>query len=85
MQAAVTAFEAFLASAVDRVWTPLEAHWRHDAAEEQRVRDTGDPALLLEWEQRPRPVEGEEETKRVERPKMASVKWRIGLLSATSQ
>ncbi|GAA5883430.1 hypothetical protein JCM3774_004277 [Rhodotorula dairenensis] len=85
LQAAVTAFEAFLASAVDRVWNPLEAHWRDEAAEEQRVRDTGDPALLMEWEQRPRPIDGEEETKRVERPKMASVKWRIGLLSAATE
>lgn len=85
LQAAVTAFEAFLTSAVDRVWGPLEAQWRQEAAEDQRVRDTGDPALLMEWEQRPRPIEGEEETKRVERPKMAAVKWCIGLLSATDE
>ncbi|GAA5993070.1 hypothetical protein JCM10908_003090 [Rhodotorula pacifica] len=85
LQAAVSAFEAFFASAMDRVWAPLEAHWRQEAVEDQRVRDTGDPALLMEWEQRPRPIEGEEETKRVERPKLAAVKWRIGMLSTSSE
>lgn len=64
------------------VWDPLEAAWRAEALEEQRVRDTGDPMRVAEWEQRPRPVEGEEETKRVERPKVADEKWRIGLLDA---
>lgn len=81
LQAAVAAFETFLSSAIERVWAPLEAHWRYEAVEEQRIRDTGDPALLMEWEQRARAIEGEEETKRVERPKLASNKWRIGMLS----
>ncbi|BGP57178.1 Putative elongator complex protein 1 [Rhodotorula sphaerocarpa] len=79
LQATLAAFEAFLLATVDRVWTPMEAHWRYEAAEEQRIRDTGDPVSMMEWKQRPRPIEGEEETKRVERPKLPSNKWKIGM------
>lgn len=85
LQSSVTTFETFLSAAVDSVWTPLEQSWRAESIEEQRIKDTGDPVLLAEWDQRPKPVEGEEETKRVERPALASEKWRIGLLDAQAK
>ncbi|GJN92512.1 hypothetical protein Rhopal_005542-T1 [Rhodotorula paludigena] len=82
LQRTLSALVSTLSEAVSTVWDPLEAAWRAEALEEQRVRDSGDPMRVAEWEQRPRPVEGEEETKRVERPKVADEKWRIGLLDA---
>jgi len=36
--------------------------------------------LLAEWEARPKAIEGEPETKRVEKPVLAKVKWKIGML-----
>jgi hypothetical protein len=40
---------------------------------------------LLEWEQRPRPIEGEVETKRVERPVVVEWKGRLGVLDAAAK
>ncbi|GAA6025944.1 hypothetical protein JCM10207_004489 [Rhodosporidiobolus poonsookiae] len=85
LQSALTTFETFLSTTLDTIWTPREAAWRAERAEEQRVRDSGDPLRIVEWEARPRPVEGEEETKRVERPALAKVKWRLGVLDAAAR
>ncbi|BGP02142.1 Putative elongator complex protein 1 [Rhodotorula toruloides] len=85
LQSNVTSFETFLSTAIDSIWSPLEQSWRAESIEEQRIKDTGDPMLLAEWEQRPKPVEGEEETRRVERPVLAREKWRIGLLDAQAK
>ncbi|GAA6015095.1 hypothetical protein JCM10207_008729 [Rhodosporidiobolus poonsookiae] len=85
LQSALTTFETFLSTTLDTIWTPREAAWRAERAEEQRVRDTGDPLRIVEWEARPRPVEGEEETKRVERPALAKAKWRLGVLDAAAR
>jgi len=81
LQSALTAFEAFLVSLVNRIWLPREQEWKAEQVEEQQIRDKGDASLLAEWEARPKPIEGEAETKRVERPTLAKVKWRIGMLS----
>ncbi|GAA5833802.1 hypothetical protein JCM3766R1_000102 [Sporobolomyces carnicolor] len=80
LQSALTAFETFLSSIVDRIWLPREKEWTAEQVEEQAIRDKGDAALLAEWEARPKPIEGEVETKRVERPSLAKVKWKIGML-----
>jgi len=39
---------------------------------------------LLEWEQRPRAIEGEIETKRVEKPEVPVWKGRLGVLDAAA-
>ncbi|GAA5975319.1 hypothetical protein JCM5350_006430 [Sporobolomyces pararoseus] len=80
LQSALTAFESFLSSLVDRIWLPREKEWKEEQAEDQQIRDKGDASLLAEWEARPKPIEGEPETKRVERPTLAKVKWKIGML-----
>ncbi|GAA6062845.1 hypothetical protein JCM10212_001851 [Sporobolomyces blumeae] len=82
LHADLSAFEKFLTSVTDRIWSPLEKEWRAEREQEQEVRDKGDALLLAEWEARPRPIEGENETKRVERPELAKVKWRIGMLDS---
>jgi len=81
LQSALTAFESFLVSLIDRIWLPREQEWKAEQVEEQQIRDKGDTSLLAEWEARPKPIEGEVETKRVERPTLAKVKWRVGMLS----
>lgn len=80
LHSSLASLESTLSRALSTVWDPLESTWAAERAKEQRVRESGDPVRLAEWEQRPRPVEGEEETKRVERPKMAREKWRLGML-----
>ncbi|BGP42072.1 Putative elongator complex protein 1 [Rhodotorula kratochvilovae] len=80
LQAALSALEAALARALSAAWDPLEAAWAAERAEEVRVRESGDPLKVAEWEARAKPVEGEEETRRVERPKLARERWRLGML-----
>jgi len=80
LQSALTSFESFLSSLVDRIWLPREKEWKAEQAEEQEIRDKGDAMLLAEWEARPKAIEGEPETKRVEKPVLAKVKWKIGML-----
>ncbi|GAA5956343.1 hypothetical protein JCM21900_006151 [Sporobolomyces salmonicolor] len=84
LQSALATLESFLASTVSTVWTWRELEWRAEQHEEQRIRDTGDAALLARWDARAKPVEGEQETKRVERPAVPKGKWRVGMLEAGS-
>ncbi|GAA5870104.1 hypothetical protein JCM1840_003583 [Sporobolomyces johnsonii] len=84
LQSALAALESFLASTLSTVWTWRELEWRAEQQEEQRIRDKGDAALLTEWEARAKPVEGEDETRRVERPVVPKGKWRVGMLDAGS-
>ncbi|GAA5945114.1 hypothetical protein JCM3775_000913 [Rhodotorula graminis] len=84
LHSSLASLESTLARAISTVWDPLESTWAAEGAEEQRVRDSGDPVRLAEWEQRPRAVEGEDETKRVARPKMAREKWRLGMLERSA-
>ncbi|GAA5889329.1 hypothetical protein JCM6882_000709 [Rhodosporidiobolus microsporus] len=85
LQTGLSSFEAFLSATVSTIWDPLERAWRQEQEEDQRVRDSGDPVRLAEWEARPRPVEGEEETKRVERPALPKGKWRLGVVDAAAK
>ncbi|GAA5885604.1 hypothetical protein JCM16303_001478 [Sporobolomyces ruberrimus] len=80
LQSGLTSFESFLSSLLERIWQPREQEWKAERIEEQQIRDKGDVMLLAEWEARPKPIEGEVETKRVERPELAKVKWKIGML-----
>ncbi|GAA6056745.1 hypothetical protein JCM3770_005875 [Rhodotorula araucariae] len=80
LQAALARLEAVLTRALAAVWDPLEAAWAAERAEEVRVRESGDPLRAAEWDARARPVEGEEETRRVERPRLAGERWRLGML-----
>ncbi|BGP18516.1 hypothetical protein JCM10213_002969 [Rhodosporidiobolus nylandii] len=85
LQSGLAFFITFLLSALDQIWTPRERAWREEREDEQRIRDSGDQMRLLEWEARPRPTEGEEETKRVERPAVPKERWRLGVLDAASK
>lgn len=85
LQSSLLSFHATLLSTLSSIWDPLESHWRFEREEEQRIRDSGDAVRLLEWEQRPRPIEGEVETKRVERPVVAEWKGRLGVLDAAAK
>ncbi|GAA6006180.1 hypothetical protein JCM11491_002062 [Sporobolomyces phaffii] len=80
LQSALTSLENFLESLGDRIWRPREQERRAEQAQEQQIRDKGDPVLLAEWEARPRPIEGEVETTRVDRPSLAKIKWKVGML-----
>lgn len=82
LQRSLTSFESFLSNLLDRIWTPREKEWKAEQEEEQSIRDKGDTLLLAEWELRPKPIEGEVETKRVERPELRKGGWRIGMLEA---
>ncbi|GAA5969527.1 hypothetical protein JCM11641_008144 [Rhodosporidiobolus odoratus] len=85
LQSTLSTFITFFVASLDRIWAPREKIWREEREEEQRVRDSGDPMKLAEWEARPRPIEGEEETKRVERPTVPKEKWRLGMLDAAAK
>ncbi|GAA6031547.1 hypothetical protein JCM8097_006514 [Rhodosporidiobolus ruineniae] len=85
LQSALSTFELFLQTTLSTIWDPLERTWRAEREEEQRVRDSGDPMRVQEWESRPRPVEGEEETKRVERPVWPKGGWRLGVVDAAAR
>lgn len=80
LHGALSSLESRLSLALDAVWAPREAAWVAERIEEQRVRESGDPVRVAEWEARPRAVEGEEETRRVERPRLARERWRVGML-----
>lgn len=84
LQSTLLTFLAFLSSSLSTIWDPLERSWRFEREEEQRIRDSGDLARLVEWEQRPRAIEGEVETKRVERPEVKSWKGRLVVLDAAA-
>ncbi|GAA5832721.1 hypothetical protein JCM11251_005735 [Rhodosporidiobolus azoricus] len=85
LQTSLSSFETFLSTTLSTIWDPLEQAWRSEAEEDQRVRDSGDPVRLAEWEARPKPIEGEEETKRVERPTLPKGKWRLGVIDAAAK
>jgi elongator complex protein 1 len=60
-----------LRDSTDAAWAWREREWVEEKHEEMKQRERG------EFVEKPRPEEG---TERVERPKMAKEKWRIGLL-----
>lgn len=71
LQAELSTLEEFLRASSDAVWSWREREWVEESKEEQQLRERG------EWVEKGKPEEG---TERVERPKVAKEKWRIGLL-----
>lgn len=63
--------ETFLRNSSDALWNWREKEWADEAKEEHQQRERG------EWIEKPKPEEG---TEKVERPKLAKEKWRIGVL-----
>ncbi|SCV71454.1 BQ2448_3042 [Microbotryum intermedium] len=71
LQAELTSLEEFLRASLDHVWSWREKEWATEKHEEVRLKERG------EWVEKPKPEEG---TEKVESPKMAREKWKIGLL-----
>lgn len=71
LQQELTSLEAFLIKSSDLVWSWREKEWSEEQKEEWRLRELG------QWVEKGKPEEG---TERVERPKLAKSKWRVGLL-----
>ncbi|ORY54599.1 IKI3 family-domain-containing protein [Leucosporidium creatinivorum] len=71
LQQELTTLENFLRDSSDTLWGWREKEWAEESKEEHQLRERG------EWVEKPKPEEG---TEKVERPKLAKEKWRIGVL-----
>ncbi|SCZ89323.1 BZ3500_MvSof-1268-A1-R1_Chr1-1g01107 [Microbotryum saponariae] len=71
LQAELASLEDAFRTSLDHLWSWREKEWATEKHEELRLKARG------EWVEKPKPEEG---TEKVERPKMAREKWRIGLL-----
>jgi hypothetical protein len=71
LQRELSDFELQLRQMSDKIWSWREREWIDEKREENALRMRG------EWVEKPPAEEG---TEKVERPKIATTKWRIGLL-----
>ncbi|KDE09564.1 hypothetical protein MVLG_00459 [Microbotryum lychnidis-dioicae p1A1 Lamole] len=71
LQAELASLEDAFRTSLDHLWSWREKEWATERHEELRLKARG------EWVEKPKPEEG---TEKVERPKMAKEKWRLGLL-----
>mgnify|MGYP001565638340 CR=1 FL=1 len=73
LQDALATLEVQLGAQISAIWSWREVEWKQEKADEVAARDRGEPVEKREVE------EGRE---RIERPKLASAKWRSTILGA---